>query len=134
MKQPILHKALTDQIINCFYVVYNALGYGFLERVYENALMIELRKAGLDVARQAPIRVLYDEQVVGEYFADIIVEGKVILELKAAESISNAHKVQLQNYLKASQIEVGFIFNFGPQPRFERRVFSNRPRNPRQSA
>ena len=125
MKQKLLHQDLAKVVIGCFYTVYNTLGYGFLEKVYENALVIELRQKGLKVQQQFPIEVFYKGNNVGKYFADLLIEDKIILELKAAEIISQAHLVQLQNYLKASQIELGFVFNFGPQPKFERRIFQN---------
>jgi GxxExxY protein len=119
------HGELTEIIIGAFYAVYNTLGYGFLEKVYENALAHELAKRGLSVSQQARILVYYDGKVVGEYFADILVEGKIILELKAAESLHDAFTAQLMNYLKATTCEVGFVFNFGPVPKYERRFFSN---------
>jgi GxxExxY protein len=119
------HQELTDTIINAFFTVYNALGYGFLEKVYENALLHELRKRGLQVEAQRRLLVYYDGVVVGEYFADLLVEGKIILELKAAEAIEESHTAQLVNYLKATRCEVGFVLNFGPEPKFERRYFSN---------
>lgn len=122
---------ISTEIIGCFYNVYNVLGYGFLEKVYENALALELRKAGFVVQQQAPVVVFYDGVVVGEYFADLVVENKIILELKTAETINAAHKVQLLNYLKASQVEVGYVLNFGPKPTFKRYVFTKSPkRNP----
>jgi len=93
-----------------------------------------LRKRGIKVQQQIPIKVYYDETVVGEYFADILVEENIILELKAAEATLEAHIAQLVNYLKATQTEVGFVFNFGPEPKFERRVFTNKRKNPRISA
>lgn len=127
MRDSLLHRELAEVVINCFYKVYNTLGYGFLEKVYENALLLELQNRGLAVAQQAPIQVFYNHAVVGNYHADLIVENKIILELKAAEEIAMAHKLQLQNYLKASRIELGFIFNFGPKPTFYRRVFTNKP-------
>ena len=120
-----LHEDLTSQIIASFYGVYNALGYGFLEKVYENALMIELRKRGLTAQQQIPIQVYYDGQPVGEYFADILVNEMVILELKAASEIALAHEAQLVNYLKATNIEVGFVLNFGPKAEFKRKISSN---------
>ena len=120
-----LHEDLTSQIIASFYGVYNALGYGFLEKVYENALMIELRKCGLAAQQQIPIQVYYDGQPVGEYFADILVNEMVILELKAASEIALAHEAQLVNYLKATNIEVGFVLNFGPKAEFKRKISSN---------
>ena len=120
-----LHEEITSQIIAAFYVVYNTLGYGFLEKVYENALALELQKRGLRVSRQVSIQVHYEGQVVGTYFADILVEGKVVLELKAAEDIVKAHENQLVNYLKATDLEVGLILNFGPEPGFKRKIFTN---------
>lgn len=122
-KSELLHAALTDQIIKAFYNVYNSLGYGFLEKVYENALAFELREMGLSVECQKPLNVSYRNQIVGEYFADLVVEGKVIIELKAMETIHEAHLRQLQNYLKATEIEVGLLLNFGRKPEFKRRVF-----------
>ncbi|MCO6450548.1 MAG: GxxExxY protein [Caldilineales bacterium] len=109
-----LHGDLTDAILGAFYDVYNTMGYGFLEKVYENALVHELRKRGMTVEQQAPLPVYYDGVQVGEYYADIIVNNLVILELKAAEAISPVHTTQLINYLKASIIEVGLVLNFGP--------------------
>ena len=123
--EKILHEELTGKIIKTFYTVYNTLGHGFLEKVYENALMIELRKIGLHADQQKKIEVFYESQRVGEYFADIIVEDIVILELKAAETIAPEHEAQLINYLKATKIEVGLLFNFGHKPQFLRRVFGN---------
>ena len=122
----LLHEKLTSEIIDAFYTVYNTLGYGFLEKVYESALILELKKRGLKVQQQVPIKVYYGGKVVGEYFADILVEGIVILELKAAKSISSAHKAQIINYLKATGIEIGLILNFGPKPTFDRKVFTQK--------
>ena len=120
------HSELTKQIIGIFYAVYNALGYGFLEKVYENALVIRLRKAGFTVAQQQPIKVYFDGQVVGEYFADLVVNGLVILEIKAVKELTEAHKAQLINYLKATPYEVGLLLNFGPKPQVVRKVYDNR--------
>lgn len=116
------HSELTSQIINAFYLVYNTLGYGFLEKVYEKALIHELTKRGFQVAAQVPIKVYYDGVIVGDYFADLLVNDIVIVELKTAEAISDAHKAQLVNYLKATGKEVGLIFNFGPTPQISRKV------------
>jgi len=113
MSGKLLHADLTERILQAFYTVYNALGYGFLEKVYENALTVELRRRGLQVEQQVPIRVYYAGEPVGEYFADLGVEGKVILELKAAEAISPAHEAQLLNYLRATGMSVGLLLNFG---------------------
>jgi len=121
----LLHKETSDKIIKAFYNVYNSLGYGFLEKVYENAMIIELRKLGLNVQRQLPIKVFYEEQLVGEYFADIIVEGNIIVELKAAENLCDAHEFQLINYLKATELEIGLLLNFGKKPQFRRKIFTN---------
>ncbi|MCJ7433365.1 MAG: GxxExxY protein [Anaerolineales bacterium] len=120
-----LHEEITSAIIAAYYVVYNTLGYGFLEKVYENALILELQKRGLTVKQQMPIRVYYEGQVIGEYFADLLVNDLVILELKAAEEIIKAHENQLVNYLKATNLEVGLILNFGPEPKFKRKIFTN---------
>lgn len=121
----LLHQELTSKIINAFYKVYNELGYGFLEKVYENALFIELTNQGLWVKKQQRIRVYYQEIEVGEYFADLLVEEKVIVELKAAESLADEHERQLLNYLKATDKEVGLLLNFGKKPQFKRKVFQN---------
>jgi len=121
----VLHEDITDKIIKGFFKVYNTLGYGFLEKVYENALMHELRKQGLVVQPQQRIRVHYDQVVVGDYFADLLVANKVIVELKSAQSISADHIAQLMNYLKATDIEVGLLLNFGPNAQFKRRLLTN---------
>ena len=121
-----LHQELTAEIIRKFYIVYNKLGYGFLEKVYEKALKYELEKSGFQVQRQSPISVYYETLLVGEYFADLLVENKVILELelKAAEQLCEEHELQLINYLKATDIEVGLLLNFGKKPDVRRKVFS----------
>jgi len=120
-----IHVELTKSIIGCFYKVYNTLKYGFLEKVYENALKQELVKAGHKVKSQKRINVYYGGEVVGEYFADLVVDDKVILELKAADSICEEHVAQLINYLRATDIEVGLLLNFGKEPQFVRRAFEN---------
>jgi GxxExxY protein len=119
------HKGLTSRIIEAFYDVYNTLGYGFLEKVYQNALVLELQKASLHVVPQARIEVRYDGQVVGEYFADLLVEKKVIVEVKAARRLGDGHEAQLLNYLKATPYEVGLLLNFGPKPEVKRKVYDN---------
>jgi GxxExxY protein len=121
----LLHKDITDKIIKAYYNVYNSLGYGFLEKVYENAMLIELRKLGLNVQKQVPIKVFYDEQLVGQYFADIIVEETIIVELKATEGLREEHEFQLINYLKATELEIGLLMNFGKTPQFKRKIFTN---------
>jgi GxxExxY protein len=111
------HADTTERILNAYYTVYNELGYGFLERVYENAMMFELTEMGLAAQNQAPVTVSYKNMAVGEYFADLLVEDKVIVELKAAEKLIDAHRFQLLNYLKATKLEVGLLLNFGLKPR-----------------
>lgn len=120
-----IHSDITELIIKCFYKVYNVLGYGFLEKVYQNALLIELRSSGLFCEAQKQIKVYYQNNVVGEYFADIIVNNSVIIELKAAEGIVEEHEFQLINYLKATEIEVGLLLNFGKKPEIRRKIFTN---------
>ncbi len=115
----------TDRIIKAFFKVYNTLGYGFLEKVYHNAFLIELRSLGFDVKSQYPIDVYYEEFMVGEYFADIIVNNCIIIENKAAEALREEHEFQLINYLKATDMEVGLLFNFGKTPSFKRKYFTN---------
>ena len=121
-----LHEEITSKIIAAFYAVYNNLGYGFLEKVYENALILELEKRGLKAKQQVPVQVYYESKVVGEYFADLLVDGKVILELKAVEKLITAHEAQLINYLKAANIQIGLLLNFGPKPEFKRKIFTRR--------
>ena len=118
------HSELTRRIIACAHTVHNALGYGFLEKVYQNALAIELGKAGLAVEKERPITVRYDGQVVGEYVADLVVEDRVIVEVKAVHELSSAHEAQLINYLKATGIEIGLLINFGPSVEVKRRIFT----------
>ncbi|MGB5847123.1 MAG: GxxExxY protein [Ignavibacteriaceae bacterium] len=120
-----LHSDLTEKIIKCFYEVYNILGYGFLEKVYESSLYNELVSNGLSCDRQKKIDVIYKGKLVGEYYSDIIVEQKVIIELKAAETICEEHEFQLINYLKATNIEVGLLLNFGKKPEIKRKIFTN---------
>ena len=119
------YSELTDFIICCYYNVYNRLGYGFLEKVYERALALELKQKGLTLAIQHPISVYYHAIKVGDYFCDIIVDNKVIVEVKATNSILAEHEAQLLNYLKATDIEVGLLLNFGPKPQIRRKVFTN---------
>ena len=105
--------------------MYNKLGYGFLEKVYENALAIEIGGAGLAVQQQAPIRVEYAGRTVGEYFADLLVDEKVIVEIKATQILTAAHEAQLLNYLKATDVEVGLLVNFGPKAEVKRKILDN---------
>ncbi|MBM4176246.1 MAG: GxxExxY protein [Ignavibacteria bacterium] len=117
------YSEVTELIIKAFYNVYNKLGYGFLERVYENAISIELERFGLKFERQSPLKVYYDGYEIGEYFADIIVNDVVIVELKANETLHPENEAQLLNYLKATNLEVGLLLNFGKSPQIKRRVF-----------
>jgi GxxExxY protein len=119
------HKELTENIIKIFYKVYNTLGYGFLEKIYENAMMIEFRKASIHAVSQNPIKVICDGELIGDYFADILVDDKVIVEIKAAKCMALEHEAQLLNYLKATDKEVGLLLNFGPKPELSRKVFDN---------
>jgi GxxExxY protein len=122
---PYKHSEITEQIIAAFYTVYNTLGYGFLEKVFENALVIELRRRGLRVVQQMPITVYYTGEVVGEYFADLLVADLIIVEIKAVKALLVEHEAQLLNYLKATPYEVGLLLNFGPKPKHKRRAFEN---------
>jgi GxxExxY protein len=124
-----LYSEITEQILKAYFIVYNKLGYGFLEKVYENAMMIELKRLGLICEKQKPLNVSYEGFIIGEYFADIIVNECVIIELKAAENLCSEHECQLVNYLKASEIEVGMLLNFGKKPEFKRRVLTAEYKN-----
>jgi len=121
----LLHKSITDAILKVYYEVYNELGYGFLEKVYQNAMYFELKSLGYKVETQKQIKVYFKKQLVGEYFADLLVEDKIIIELKAAELLMNVHVAQIMNYLKATTIEVGMLLNFGEEPEFKRLIYTN---------
>jgi len=125
----LLHKELTDEILNAFYDVYNELGYGFLERVYQNSLFLELKARGLEVGAQKQIKVFYKSYEVGEYYADLVVEDLVILELKASEYVVKEFEYQLINYLKGTNMEVGLLLNYGKKPEFIRKVYENNRKN-----
>ena len=121
----LLHNKITDSILKAYFDVYNQLGYGFLEKVYQNAMYFELKSLGYKVEAQKPIKVYFKNQLVGEYYADLLVDDKVIVELKACELLMNAHIAQLMNYLKATEIEVGLVLNFGEEPEFKRIIYTN---------
>ena len=121
----LLHKSITDSILKVYYEVYNELGAGFLEKVYQNAMYFELVERGYKVEAQKQIKVYFKKQLVGEYIADLLVENKVIVELKACELLMNAHVAQTMNYLKATEIEVGLLLNFGEEPEFKRFIYTN---------
>jgi GxxExxY protein len=119
------HEQLTGKIIEVFYEVYNELGHGFLESVYENSMRLALSEAGLLVLPKKSIEVWFRGNVVGTFAPDVIVENLVILEIKSARAIDSAHEARLLNYLRATEIEVGLLLNFGPKPEFKRLVFDN---------
>jgi GxxExxY protein len=119
------YKDLTEKILEIYFRVYNRLGYGFLEKIYENAMMIEFENLRLRAKAQFPITVSYEDRVIGEFYADILVDDKVILEIKAARSLGPENEAQLLNYLRATDIEVGLLLNFGPEPEIRRKVFDN---------
>ena len=119
------HAELTEKIIGVFYDVYNELGHGFLETVYEESLVIALREGGLAVNHQVALPVWFRRQKVGEFRADVVVEDSVLLELKAARNLEPAHEAQLLHYLKSTDIEVGLLLNFGITPQFRRLLFDN---------
>jgi GxxExxY protein len=117
------HKELSEKIIAAAYNVHKELGYGFLEKVYKNALAVELEEAGLKYVLESPLKVLYHRKPVGDYIADIIIDSKIIVEVKAVSKLESIHEVQLVNYLKATGIEVGLLINFGQSVEVKRRVF-----------
>ena len=119
----LLYAETSDKIISCAYEVHNKLGFGFSEKVYENAMMIKFSQKQLPSIQQAPINVHFEDQLVGEYFADIFVDNKIIVELKAVSVLSKAHEAQLINYLKATNVKVGLLINFGEKLKIIRRVF-----------
>ena len=119
------HQELTKEIIGIYYDVYNELGYGFLERVYQNAMLIELKKRGYQVEINKKLIVYYKKEVVGEYIPDIIVNDLVILKLKTVEYLIEVHESQILNYLKATECEIGLVLNFGKDPQFIRKIFTN---------
>jgi len=128
------HEDVTEAIIGAFFEVYNSLGYGFLEKVYENALCVEFKQRGLSFVQQLPIEVEYRGVVVGEYFADLVVERTVIVDVKAVRSLAVEHGAQLLNYLKATDCEVGLILNFGPKAKVVRKVLDNELKRPTPNA
>lgn len=125
----LLHKELTEQIIKVFYDVYNELGYGFLEKVYQNSMYLELKERGFYVEANKQIKVYNKGTEVGLYYADLLVENKEILELKTSNAIIDEYENQIINYLKGTNIEVGLLLNFGVKPEFKRKVFNNSRKN-----
>jgi len=138
-KPGLIHEELTQRIIGVFYAVYNELGHGFLESVYEEAFCVALAEQNIFYERQKAVPVFFHGRQIGDFRSDILVDSKVILELKSISAIERPHEKQLTNYLKATDIEVGIILNFGPEPKFKRIVFENErkkignnPRDPRE--
>ena len=119
------HSDLSDKIIKVFYEIHNELGYGFSERVYQKAFGIALRQIGLKVEEQLPIKIYFRGQEIGEYFADMVVNDVILIELKAVGQIVEEHEAQLLNYLKSTKIEVGYVMNFGKSAVFKRKVLDN---------
>lgn len=126
MNQPTLkHAEVTEKIIGVFYEVYNELGEGFLESVYQNAMSLALAQAGLQVSREVALPVFFRGEIVGDFRADLIINGVVIIELKSARTIESSHEAQIYNYLRSTEIEVGLLLNFGPRAQFRRMAFEN---------
>ncbi len=140
MKAPsteLKHSGLTSKIIGAFYDVYNELGHGFLESTYHASMVLALKQSDLTVAQEVGVPVWFRGEKVGQYFADMVVENIVLLELKAVRTLEPAHEAQLLHYLRATEIEVGLLFNFGVEPQFRRLLFDNARKqirgNPRES-
>lgn len=129
MNKNYLHSDITELILKAFFNVYNELGFGFLEKVYERAMICELIDLGLEVESQKKLTVYYKKKNVGDYFADIVINQSVIIELKAVDNICPEHEVQLVNYLKATDIEVGLLLKFGKKPQYKRKVFTKEYRS-----
>ncbi len=119
------HAELTEKIIGIFYDVYNELGFGFLESVYEEAMALAFKERGINFQRQVSIPVWFHGQKIGSYDADIVVDGLVLVELKACKTLEPAHEAQLLHYLRSTEIEVGLLLNFGPRPQVKRMAFEN---------
>jgi len=125
MQKSYIHSELSEQVIAAAYDVHNELGPGFLEKVYQNALAVELKDRGVQCSVEVPLKVGYKEQIVGEYVADLVIDGKIIVEIKAVTSLNNSHEVQLVNYLKATGIKLGLLINFGKSVEVRRRIFGS---------
>ena len=124
-----LHKELSEAILKVFYEVYNELGYGFLENVYQNAMYFELKSQGFKVEAQKQIKVYYKNELVGNFIADLLIDEVIIVELKACDNLVKAHYAQTLNYLKATNIEIGLLLNFGEKPEIKRLIFTNNRKN-----
>jgi len=125
MTEPLLHGEITHEIIGAFYDSYNALGWGYPESIYANAMPIFLRKRGMTYEREVPLRVMLEGVLLGEFRADLVVAGKVIVELKACDRLMGAHESQLISYLKASTYNLGLLLNFGPKPELRRIIWTD---------
>lgn len=122
----LLHPELTEKILGVYYDVYNEIGHGFLESVYSSCMFLALTKAGMSVRREVPVPVYFRGQDVGQFKADLVVDGSVLIELKAVQNLDRSHEAQVMNYLRATELEVGLLLNFGsPKPQFRRIVFEN---------
>lgn len=119
------HSEITSVILGAFYDVYNYFGYGFLEKVYQKAMILEIRKRGLAVDYEVNIPVYYHGALIADYYADLIVADKVLVELKAVNALLDEHEAQLLNYLRATTYEVGLLLNFGPKPGHKRKAYDN---------
>ncbi len=117
------HSGVTEKIIGAAYEVHSTLGHGFMEKVYENALALQLHQTGCALRQQVPVKVMYAGEIVGNYVADLVVEDKVLVEIKAVTELQPLHEVQLVNYLKATEMEVGLLINFGREVEVKRRIF-----------
>lgn len=119
------HSDITGQILEVYYKVYKQLGYGFNEKIYERAMILELAKTDLNVEAQKELNVFYDGKLLGKYFVDLLIENTVIVELKATKELNDAHRAQTLTYLRASHVEVALLINFGPKHEFERKMMRN---------
>ena len=128
------HRDLTEKLIGIFFNIYNELGHGFLESVYEQAFSVSLAESDIFFQRQVAVPVWFHGQRIGDFRADLLVEEKVIVELKAGRLIDSSWEKQLLNYLRATDVEIGMLFNFGPKAEFRRYIFENEKKNPRESA
>ena len=131
MNAELKHTELPEKLINVYYSLYNELGYGFLESIYQKTFALLLTERELSYQQQSPIRVTFHGVEMGEFLADLLVESAVLIELKAVRALEHAHERQLLNYLRATDIEVGLLFNFGPRPQFRRLAFDNENKNRR---
>jgi GxxExxY protein len=131
-KMPLLHEALTKRVIDVFYDVYAELGHGFLEKVYQSAMVIALTEAGLAVAQRVPYEVWFRGRPIGEFVTDIVVNELLLLELKAAAALNSWDEAQTLNYLRASPLELALLMNFGPRAEYRRRIFTNDRKRPDQ--